>query len=226
MTSAAVWARRILPAKNTLSTADAGQVEDAFRTRLAELNDRAGEPKAKLRPPTSTLISPRSHPRPPRKSIKTQLAESIDKSQLTHPEPRRLRDREHVRFVAKQPCLICGRTPSDPHHLRYAQQQALGRKVSDEFTVPLCRGHHREVHRCEDEEIWWQKAGLDPTAAARALWLKTHPLPPRAVQKSPEATTTAAAGTADKRDANAANQPSAGGASNDETKPISPAASP
>ena len=54
---AAVWARRILPAKNTLSTADAGQVEDAFRTRLAELNDRAGGPKAKLRPPTWTLIS-------------------------------------------------------------------------------------------------------------------------------------------------------------------------
>jgi hypothetical protein len=171
---AAVWARRILPAKNTLSAADACRVEDAFRTRLAELNDRAGEPEAVLRSP---LKSSSSHPRSPRKSIKTPLAESVDKSQLTHPEPRRLRDREHVRFVAKQPCLICGRNPSDPHHLRFVQRQALGRKVSDEYTVPLCRAHHRELHRYSDEAAWWQKAAINPTASARALWLQTHPLP-------------------------------------------------
>ena len=61
--------------------------------------------------------------------------------------------------MAKQPCLICGRRPADPHHLRFAQHRALGRKVSDEFTVPLCRGHHREVHRCGDEAAWWKKAG-------------------------------------------------------------------
>jgi hypothetical protein len=174
---AAVWARRILPAKNSLSAADACRVEDASRTRLAELKDRSGEPEAVLRSPTSTLKSPSSHPRSPRKSIKTPLAESVDKSQLTHPEPHRLRDREHVRFVAKQPCLICGRNPSDPHHLRFVQRQALGRKVSDEYTVPLCRGHHRELHRYGDEAAWWQKAAIDATAAARALWLQTHPLP-------------------------------------------------
>jgi hypothetical protein len=101
----------------------------------------------------------------------------IDKSLLTVPEPRRLRDRTHVKAVAKQPCLICGRQPADPHHLRFAQHPALGRKVSDEFTVPLCRGHHREVHRCGDEVGWWRKAGIDPTVTARALWLETHPLP-------------------------------------------------
>jgi hypothetical protein len=56
---------------------------------------------------------------------------------LVHPEPRRFRDKNHVKFVAKQPCLICGRSPSDAHHLRFAQHRALGRKVSDEFTV--CR---------------------------------------------------------------------------------------
>ena len=96
---------------------------------------------------------------------------------LDHPEPRRFRDKDHVKFVAKQPCLICGRRPSDAHHLRFAQHRALGRKVSDEFTVPLCRGHHREVHRCGDEAAWWKKAGIDPTVPARALWLETHPLP-------------------------------------------------
>jgi hypothetical protein len=79
--------------------------------------------------------------------------------------------------VAKQPCLVCGRRPADAHHLRFAQSPALGRKVSDEFTVPLCRGHHREVHRCGDEAAWWKRTGIDPSAAARVLWLKTHPLP-------------------------------------------------
>jgi hypothetical protein len=96
---------------------------------------------------------------------------------LVFPEPRRIRDREHVRHVMKQPCLVCGRRPSDPHHLRFAQSRALGRKASDEFTVPLCRTHHREVHRCVEEGLWWQKTAIDPLAAARTLWLETHPLP-------------------------------------------------
>jgi len=112
-----------------------------------------------------------------RKSGRPISAASIDKSELAHPEPRRVRDREHVRFVTKQPCLICGRRPSDPHHLRFAQHRALGRKVSDEFTVPLCRGHHRELHRHGDEAAWWKKTGIDPTISARELWLETHPQP-------------------------------------------------
>jgi hypothetical protein len=76
-----------------------------------------------------------------------------------------------------QPCLVCGRIPADVHHPRFAQKRALGRKVSDEFTVPLCRGHHREVHRCGDEPVWWLKVRINPMVKARALWLETHPLP-------------------------------------------------
>ena len=95
--------------------------------------------------------------------------------------------------MANQPCLICGRRPSDPHHLRFAQHRALGRKVSDEFTVPLCRGHHREVHHCGDEAAWWRKAGIDPTVAARALWLDTHPLPRTPDNAGNEAATSAVA---------------------------------
>ena len=88
-----------------------------------------------------------------------ERARTINKSVLALPEPRRIRDRNHVRPVAGHPCLICGRKPTDAHHLRFAQSRALGRKVSDEFTVPLCRGHHREVHRCGNEIEWWPKTG-------------------------------------------------------------------
>ena len=160
---AALWAQRVLGAKSTLIAADAKQIEEAFRERVVAYE--AAYEVGRRRKAQS------------RKSTRANNNPSIDKSLLVHPEPRRIRDREHVRFLTKQPCLICARTPSDPHHLRFAQHRALGRKVSDEFTVPLCRGHHREIHRCGDEGAWWAKSGIDPSAAARALWLKTHPLP-------------------------------------------------
>jgi hypothetical protein len=162
---AALWAQRRLAAKNQLSAADAQKVEEAFAAKLAVITPVS----AKTDDVTSGL-NDRSLAEKPR-------TPPIDKSVLGFPEPRRIRDRDHIRHVIKQPCLICGRRPSDPHHLRFVQSHALGRKVSDEFTVPLCRTHHREVHRCGEEGSWWEKSTIDPLAAARTLWLETHPLP-------------------------------------------------
>ena len=96
--------------------------------------------------------------------------DKIDKSQLAIGEPKRLRDKAHLKFVASQPCLVCGRNPSDPHHLRFAQPRAIGLKVSDEFTVPLCRGHHRELHQAGDETTWWERKNIDALKVARELW--------------------------------------------------------
>jgi len=101
----------------------------------------------------------------------------IDKSLLTIGEPKRLRDKHHLKFVASQPCLICGRSPCDPHHLRFAQPRAIGMKVSDEFTVPLCRGHHRQLHQAGNELAWWQDLKLAPLEVAAQLWQQTHPKP-------------------------------------------------
>src|SRR4051794_31964385 len=36
----------------------------------------------------------------------------------------RLRDRIHLKYVSDQPCMACGRSPSDAHHLRFAQGRA------------------------------------------------------------------------------------------------------
>jgi len=164
---AAIWAHRSMGQKNALATADAQQVEEKFRTKLMVL--------------TASIEDPTSHERtalvvtepPTTPGDRT----GIDKSVLSLSESRRIRDREHVRSVMRNGCLVCGRTPSDAHHLRFTQKRALGRKVSDEFTVPLCRGHHRELHRDGDEVAWWARLGLDPITAARGLWLKSHPLP-------------------------------------------------
>jgi hypothetical protein len=82
----------------------------------------------------------------------------------------RLRDKGHRKFVMRQPCLVCGRVPSDPHHLTFTQPRALGRRVSDEFTVPVCRIHHRELHRSGDELAWWRRLNIDPLPVALKLW--------------------------------------------------------
>jgi hypothetical protein len=160
---ASAWAQRRMADKNRLSAVDARKVEEAFQRRL--LGFSTGESVRVPRPNGS------------RKSARSRQTPAVDKSALAFPEPRRVRDRDHVRSVAQRPCLVCGRRPSDPHHLRFAQSRAMGRKVSDEFTVPLCRGHHRELHRSGDEATWWRKQGIDPAVAARSLWLESHPLP-------------------------------------------------
>ncbi len=102
-------------------------------------------------------------------------SEKIDKSQLTIGEPKRLRDKEHLKFVAAQPCLVCSRQPCDAHHLRFAQPRATGMKVSDEFTVPLCRGHHRQLHEAGNEIAWWEDLEINALEIARGLWEETHP---------------------------------------------------
>jgi hypothetical protein len=98
----------------------------------------------------------------------------IDKSQLTFGEPRRLRDKAHLKFVASQPCLVCGRNPADAHHLKFTQPKGMGLKVSDEFTVPLCRAHHRELHNAGNEIAWWEGRSIDPVSTSRALWSSTR----------------------------------------------------
>jgi ERF superfamily len=160
---AANWAHRVLDVKDTLIAADAASVETAFETALGRFVSDAVE--------ESSMHQSESRVK------KRRASNVVDKSVLSFPAPRRIRDRQHVKFVARQPCLVCGRRPADAHHLRSAQSSALGRKVSDEFTVPLCRGHHREVHHCGDEAAWWKMVGIDPNVTALALWLKTHPLP-------------------------------------------------
>jgi hypothetical protein len=166
---AANWAHRVIGAKNSLRAADAERVERAFQERLAIIVTEPARETAAREPKRTGRRQGRGKRR--------RRTSAIDKTVLPLPAPRRIRDRDHVKVVAKHPCLVCGRRPADAHHLRFAQSPALGRKVSDEFTVPLCRGHHREVHRTGDEGEWWRKIGIDPTISARALWLKTHPLP-------------------------------------------------
>jgi hypothetical protein len=154
----ALWAQRALPLKNQLSISDAQALEAAFEVRLNQLGELklAGAKSRETNGQTPGQLDP-----------STPATISIIR-------PVRERDRDHLRFVATQPCLVCGRTPSDAHHLRFAEPRAMGRKVSDRFAVPICRLHHRELHRRGNERTWWQSQGIDPLVIAADLWGRKH----------------------------------------------------
>ena len=163
---ATAWAHSTLKSKNSLTQEDATRLEDAFSAKLAELSENGQLDGAEMKAPP---VSP-AKPSPVGRSRNG----SIDKSKLKFGEPRRYRNKAHLQFVASQPCMICGRKPTDAHHLKFAQPRGLGLKVSDEFTVPLCRTHHRELHRSSNEPAWWATCNIEPLKLARKLWSETR----------------------------------------------------
>jgi len=167
--AAADWAHRSLPAKNTLTVVDAQLVEAGFQSKLTAFND---EPPADLIEVVAHL--PKDRPKPETRKPSGDLAPHTGRVGVVA-KTIRIRDKEHRRFVSAQPCVICGRSPADAHHLRFAQPRALSCKVSDEFTVPVCRVHHRELHRHGDEAAWWNNIKLDPLPIALGLWRRARP---------------------------------------------------
>jgi hypothetical protein len=191
---AATWAHRNLPAKNTLTAADAKLVEEAFAARLSQISGSdamLGTPASKdgnagpssgnrgaADPPnasTARVIPSRESnaaanqqlPKETKKQSRADVVRALGKTV-------RLRDKDHRRFVLRQACLVCGRVPSDPHHLTFTQPHALGRRASDEFIVPVCRVHHRELHRSGNEAAWWRSLNIDPLPIALRLWQQTR----------------------------------------------------
>jgi hypothetical protein len=166
---AANWAYRSLSVKNSLTVADAQLVEEAFSTKLTRFGSGpVGEPpEVPLEPNEEQTNHPDPHVKKP--SLADQKVTRADRVTMLA-KTIRLRDKDHRKFVSTQPCVICGRSPADAHHLRFAQPRALGRKVSDEFTVPLCRAHHRELHRHGQEAAWWKSIKIDPLPIAFRLW--------------------------------------------------------
>jgi hypothetical protein len=189
----ASWAQRVLPMKNQVSAADAQRLEAAFAAKLGELGDVTAAPQVQSR----DVNGDGSH---------RLDAGSGTEAVIAIKKPVRERDRDHLRFVASQPCLVCGRTPSDAHHVKFAEQRAMASKVGDRFTVPICRLHHRELHRLGNERAWWENQGIDPLTVAAGLWERTHTV-------APLETDTSLNGTHLKSDPGVQHQ-------NNETKPI------
>ena len=184
--AAVEWAGRSLGAKNTLTGEDAVIVEAAFRERMQVLEPEiysltSAPSEARSSPLTSQPeLAPSSNLSAPARSPRARMASGSRirmQGSVTSVKPRRCRDKDHLRFIALQPCTICGRQPCEAHHIRFSQPSALGRRVSDEFTVPLCRLHHRELHRIGNERSWWDQLNIDPLPIALRFWQQTKGVP-------------------------------------------------
>jgi hypothetical protein len=167
----ALWAHRRLPAENTLTAADARAVEAAYQAALDAISHGAHDEHRHLTGPRSAG---------PERGNAAVYGLTIEHQQPATTEtvsplrkPVRRRNKVHLAFVAAQPCLVCRRSPCDAHHLKFAQPRTLGRKVSDEFTVPLCREHHRDLHHHGNEVAWWANVQIAPMEAAKELWHAT-----------------------------------------------------
>lgn len=165
------WTRANWPLKNTLREADARTLEAAYQARLDCLphsqRDDDGPPHTSPAAPIGTIQSFEAGSAQADAAAERPLQERG----LAFPkEPPRRRSKEHLTFVRSQGCLVCQKGPADAHHLKFAQPRTLGRKVSDEFTVPLCRSHHQSLHRHGDERAWWANLQIAPLPIAKELW--------------------------------------------------------
>jgi hypothetical protein len=169
----APWAHRRLPAKNTLTADDARAVEAAYQAVLDATNrDVPGLPE--VAGPSPELESPETGVALIDGSVAAGQQPSAAETVSPIRKEVRRRNKAHLAFVGAQPCIVCQRSPCDAHHLKFSQPRALGRKVSDEFTVPLCRDHHRDLHRYGNEMSWWANLQIAPTEVARELWLASQ----------------------------------------------------
>ncbi|WP_035961468.1 ERF family protein [Bradyrhizobium sp. URHA0013] len=164
------WAKASLPLKNTLLEVDAHILEAAYQKRLEEnalvRSQGADEPPSSMDDViASAQVYGTTSDGP---AAGTHLQEHAG---LAFPkELARRRSKEHLAFIRSRGCLVCQKSPADAHHLKFAQPRTLGRKVSDEFTVPLCRPHHQSLHRNGDERAWWANLRISPLQIAKELW--------------------------------------------------------
>jgi hypothetical protein len=178
---AADWVHKNLAAKNTLIPADADAVEAGFREKLATIEGAsAARQERRHSAPAGDPEPPVGKPFPTPIEGAVAVAAPVTSDNASARRRRvaaktiRLRDKEHCKFVTTQPCVVCGRTPTEAHHIRFAQPRALGRKVSDEYTVPVCRLHHRDLHSYGDEASWWAGVGIDPLPITLELWRRSR----------------------------------------------------
>ena len=82
---------------------------------------------------------------------------------------KRYRSDKYLKWVASKPCILCYYDCCQAHHITIAEPKAMGMKVSDYYTVPLCYTHHHQLHMT-GEAKFWTKIGINPKFYALLLY--------------------------------------------------------
>lgn len=86
----------------------------------------------------------------------------MSKTSLVFGKSSRLRSKKHMAMVRSHGCCICKNPVCDAHHLRSEGHLASAAlKNGDDFTIPLCRKHHDELHAFGDEKLFLDLHGID-----------------------------------------------------------------
>lgn len=88
------------------------------------------------------------------------------------------KDRRHLAFIASLPCVICGTHPVECAHIRFGdaesgKMQALAKKPSDHWVLPLCPNCHRtgpEAQHSQSERWFWERHRINPVKLAKLLF--------------------------------------------------------
>ena len=173
---AALWAHRSLAEKNKLTAADALRVEEAFQARLAGLcgacRDMSFRRQVKLRSARHARSS-----RPTKRLKPKSLRRRSTRASCALPEPRRVRDREHVRFVATAALPGLWSNSVRPSSFAFCSKPRTWRARS--ATSSRCRsvvGIIEKFTAAAMKQRGGKRVGINPSKAARTLWLETHPL--------------------------------------------------
>jgi hypothetical protein len=149
----------VLGPKNTLTAHDAEHVEQTFQLKTRALTAHTSdEPSARRK----------SENRPAKRRNKQRRSGVINKSLLMFPAARRTRDREHVKSVAKQACLIAADVLQMP---TISDTRNHPHSVARSATSSMCRSAAAII--AKSIAVAMKPLGV----SARALWLKTHRLP-------------------------------------------------
>jgi hypothetical protein len=93
---------------------------------------------------------------------------------LRQRQPRE-KNKKHLEFVSRLPCIITGRGPVQVCHIRFPsiahdkRQTGKGEKPDDRWVLPMTPEMHALQHS-GNEQKFWEGHGIDPLATAQLLY--------------------------------------------------------
>lgn len=87
------------------------------------------------------------------------------------PKQNFIRDKNHLAFIRKLPCIVCGKSPCEAAHIRTNSGAGTGIKPGDDRVVPLCTMCHKKQHATSEVKFYYPYGGWERAVVlAKALY--------------------------------------------------------